>query len=186
MKIFTFTLMLSAMLFACQKDDPAPDPCANIICINGGFCANGECNCPPAYTGSNCSLEKTPTSITITRITITKWPPTDANGAGWDIFDGPDLIVIVEAAGQQIYVSNTFHEDAVQGQQYSFNTLIRLDKPTVDHEISLFDYDDGITTNDYMGGIGFYPYRIGEGFPAERALDVGGVSFKLQLTYSFN
>ena len=185
MKIFTFTLML--LLFsACQKDDPAPlDPCANISCLNGGFCANGECNCPPAYTGSNCSLEKTPTSITITRITITKWPPTEPNGAGWDFLDGPDLTFTVEAAGQEIYTTNMFQEDAVQGQQYFFNTLIELDNPSGAHEITILDYDDGFSP-DYMGSIVFNPYINGEKFPVEKTLDNGAVAFRLQMSYSFN
>lgn len=188
MKQLSFTLiLLSAILFStCQKDDPAPDPCANIVCLNNGFCANGECNCPPPYTGSNCSLEKTPSSITITRVTATKWPATDTNGAGWDFFDGPDITFTMDEGTQQIYASSIFYEDAVQGQRYTFTPNIKLNNPTLTHQINLFDYDDGLTANDWMGGITFTPYRNGENFPKDRVLDIGGLAFELEMTYTFN
>lgn len=30
------------------------DPCANVICKNGGTCNGGVCNCPRGFTGSDC------------------------------------------------------------------------------------------------------------------------------------
>lgn len=39
---------------------PAPaateptDPCAGISCLNGGRCLNGQCDCPPGYSGDRC------------------------------------------------------------------------------------------------------------------------------------
>ncbi len=31
------------------------DPCATVICLNGGVCINGLCDCPEGWTGANCS-----------------------------------------------------------------------------------------------------------------------------------
>ena len=173
------------MLFVtCQKDDP----CSNIICLNDGFCANGICNCKEGYTGSDCSQEKTPSSITITAVTVTKWPATASGGGGWDLFDGPDLTFTIGKGGSEIYRSNIFYEDAVQGQQYTFDVNIKLDSPNSEHSILLYDYDDNITANDFMGGIGFIPYTSGGKFPEVRILDVNasGVAFELDFSYQFN
>ena len=38
---------------------------------------------------------KTPKYIKVTSVTIEEFPPTDPNGAGWDILDGPDLYFVI-------------------------------------------------------------------------------------------
>ena len=45
--LLSFFLIL--FFFACKKD-----PCKGILCLNGGSCADGLCNCPPGFTGVNC------------------------------------------------------------------------------------------------------------------------------------
>lgn len=48
------SLALSFVLLeSCTKDDPV-DPCASVICQNGGTCAAGVCACPPGFMGTNC------------------------------------------------------------------------------------------------------------------------------------
>ena len=33
------------------------DPCDAVVCYNGGVCINGNCDCPPGFTGSSCENE---------------------------------------------------------------------------------------------------------------------------------
>lgn len=43
-----------AILISSCADDP--DPCEYKICING-YCSNGECICPPGWSGTSCQIE---------------------------------------------------------------------------------------------------------------------------------
>lgn len=36
----------------CRKPN---DPCANVICYNGGKCVEGKCRCAEGWTGPDCS-----------------------------------------------------------------------------------------------------------------------------------
>jgi hypothetical protein len=46
------------------------DLCEGVICENGGNCVNGDCNCPPQWTGSDCSQEETPIKMRFSSIPI--------------------------------------------------------------------------------------------------------------------
>jgi hypothetical protein len=54
-----FSLLLSN---GCKKkkSEPTVDPCANTVCLNGGTCNDGSCNCPPGYTGADCGTQIDP------------------------------------------------------------------------------------------------------------------------------
>lgn len=130
-----------------------------------------------------------PTSIRITKITVTNFPPTDANGAGWDLFDGPDIYVQILLDNQTIYKHNQFFEDATPNNNYDFipNSNINLDRPTNQYQIALFDFDDNLTEDDLLGGITFIPYQPNIGTPATANLKVNGtqIEFTLDLEYTF-
>ncbi len=49
---------ISIAVISCKKDDPEPDPCENVSCLNGGTCNNGSCSCTAGYEGSNCGTEQ--------------------------------------------------------------------------------------------------------------------------------
>lgn len=55
MKPNYYLLVLLCFLFAlsCGNKDEA---CKDIICLNGGNCNNGTCNCPEGFGGSYCEL----------------------------------------------------------------------------------------------------------------------------------
>jgi len=51
--VFSFLGIASTVLYnSCQIDT-----CSDLKCINGGSCANGFCNCPSGYEGSECEIK---------------------------------------------------------------------------------------------------------------------------------
>jgi len=51
--VFAFLGIASTVLYnACQIDT-----CSDLKCIHGGSCANGFCNCPTGYEGSQCESQ---------------------------------------------------------------------------------------------------------------------------------
>lgn len=45
----TTVFVFAALLNGCQQD-----PCEDTICLNGGVCVDGDCECINGYTGVNC------------------------------------------------------------------------------------------------------------------------------------
>lgn len=181
MKNLTFALLSILLFFSCQKDDP----CENITCLNGGACANGLCNCEEGYTGSDCSQEKTPSSITITAVIVRQWPATAPGGGGWDLLDGPDLTFSIQKDGANVYVSDVFFEDASQGQAYRFETNIVLSAPDKPYLFLLMDYDD-FDADDLISQLAFIPYIEGENFPPTGSAESPNLAFDLEMEYEFN
>jgi hypothetical protein len=180
--IILFITSFTISFNSCKEDDP--DPCEGIICLNGGSCANGECNCPPGYVGSDCSQQDTPATIRINKIDITRFPATD-NGAGWDLTSGPDIYIQVIKDMGALTNFSAYYENADPSNVYSFEFTpsVDLNEPNDQYIIELYDYDN-LDADDFMGGISFTPYFNNNGFPKTINLDAGGdVAFTLHVTY---
>ena len=184
-KLFPLFCLFSILLFTdCTKEEE--DPCAGITCENGGTCINGTCDCPDMYEGADCSDQKTPQLIKITKITVTNFPPLN-NGDSWDAFDGPDIFIKLFYNSQAIAESGPF-ENADSQVEYSWTvTNLNLIAPEDPYTIELYDYDDGVTADDLMGGYTFTPYSDTNGFPDKITLSEPGssTSFVLELEYQF-
>lgn len=182
-RLLTLSLFVigSFVFNSCSKD-----PCDAIVCLNDGYCANGQCVCPPGYSGADCSQQVTPVQMRITKIEVTKFPATTSNGAGWDLGSGPDIYPELYLGNNFVWTSVNYFTNATQGQIYEFtpNTPIVLNNPSSEYTMRLYDYDD-LDPDDFMGGIIFAPYRNnGNGFPKERVIDAGSnLAFKLHFTY---
>ena len=174
-------VIMFSVITSCNKDE-----CENVVCLNGGVCVNGDCDCPDGWEGPNCGDQETPLKMRIHSIVVTKFPAFD-QGANWDVFDGPDIYYTVFDGNVLIHESETFFEDADPTQDYTFSPLlIELSDVTGNHAIHLWDYDDGITDDDWMGGIEFVPYSSNtNGFPTTLDLDVAGGSVAFRLTVSY-
>ena len=184
--IILFTIGLSLSFVNCG-DYINPDPCADIVCFNGGYCANGQCVCPQGFSGADCSQEVTPTQIKITSIRVTEFPDRDENGDTWDLTDGADIKVKFWKKGSSsLLYESGFYEDANYLIDYDFNpsTPIVIDDPTAKYDIALYDYDD-FSADDLMDGVEFTPYFNGEKFPAMKEIYYSGGKVKFILYYSY-
>lgn len=188
MSIRNIVILLACLfIFDCSKKDP----CEDVVCQNGGTCANGACNCPEGFTGSDCSQEKTPSSMVIKSFTVTKYPKTTSNGGGWDITSGPDLtFVLYNRTKNTIYEYDRYLEN-VTSNTATFSNLEITVNPTDRYTIELYDYDLGrnsaVDADDFMGGIDVSPiWPKGQKFPTKVTYDAGGVVvFDLTVQYKF-
>ncbi|MEQ8324046.1 MAG: calcium-binding EGF-like domain-containing protein [Vicingaceae bacterium] len=177
-------VMISLLFTTCDKKED-PDPCETVICLNGGTCVSGTCSCPKGYEGVQCEKRKTPVKITINSITIDRFPATNG-GTNWDLFDGPDIYIAIGQGTTLIHLQPTIFENADASQTYIYypNSTLELVNPTAEHEIDIFDYDDGFS-DEFMGGILFTPYVSLLGFRDPIVLDVGDVAFSLDVSYTW-
>lgn len=181
-------LLVIALLLtvsSCTKD--TVDPCDKTKCLNGGYCANGDCVCPEGYGGADCSQLITPKKIKITKIEVTRFPATEDKGAGWDVGSGPDIYLKLLKGDAQIWKSSTTYnyQNADPSKVYSFDITPAVDlaDPEDQYTLILYDYDD-FDDDDFMGGIIFTAYAKSRGFPSVLTLDAGGtVAFKLYMSY---
>jgi hypothetical protein len=177
-------LFLSLVFFVgCAKD-----PCDKVACLNGGYCANGSCVCPEGYTGADCSQQKTPSIIYVTRFDLIQTPTYTSSGDFWDNGEGTgfspaDPYLDFSLAGNLIY-STDYFTDITGNQQvtYTLTSPIMITSPNARHVIEVWDYDD-LGPDDSMGGIEFNPYFSTNRFPSSQLLSVGGISIRLYYTY---
>lgn len=181
LKIISYILTILLSISSCRKD-----PCESKVCKNGGTCDNGTCNCPSGYTGSDCGTEKTPSSVTITKIFLINYPMTDGNGAGWDFAAGPDVFLSINQGTASNDVQTSGVATDVTGGSITFdnNFPYTITAPSVDWAIGVWDYDSP-DPNDFMGGVYFTPNNYKGGFPSTINLSAGSVGMTLYVTWNF-
>jgi len=181
MKSLMILLLIAVSFLTCTKSDQ----CKDSSCKNGGVCLNGDCDCPDNYHGVDCSEQTTPTNIIMNTITISSVPATD-NGAGWDLTSGPDIFVIItDLAGTElINTRSSFKQNSFNGF-YQINWIIP--DVTAFYNFSVYDYDDDLSADDFMGSIQSRLYSSTNGFPGVITLECAAcvVSFSAPLVYTW-
>lgn len=143
------------------------DPCEGVICLNGGICVDGFCDCPQGYTGDNCQLQVTPLEILIKKFEILGYPATNG-GISWDTHDGPDMYIRVMQGKTEVYRYHKTVLNAVDGNVY---TMTPLTKPSLDpdteYTLELWDDDSDQGANDQKihTSVKFKPYKANTNFP---------------------
>ena len=183
---FTRLLVLFSfiLLFSCSKDSTS---CAPITCLNGGISTpDCGCNCPVGYTGSDCSTEKMPTKILISKIRINKFPN---NGGGLDdLGTNPDLFISLIKDNINIYTPPTYFLDAngdgSMNYDYLFPTPIECTKASAVFLLQFWDYDSN-SVNDLMGTLVFSPYLSYKGFPTSFIIQDDAKNFKAEIFVTY-
>lgn len=163
------------------------DKCETTICRNGGTCYDGSCTCPTGYTGSDCSTQKTPTQILISKIVVTGFPATTSNGAGWDLTDGPDIFPRFFISNTLAWSSTLHYSNCTNSYQYEFVPAqnIVITNTLAQCNVSLYDWD-GVSADDPMTGRSFYPYSTTGGFPTTlNFTNIDGFKVTLYVSYVF-
>lgn len=189
--ITLFFVLFSLFLFSCEKDDETTNgssnsngnntfgPCENINCLNGGYCLDGNCQCPVGYTGQFCETEIVPYALSITKVRVVSYPNTDS-GAGWDLTSGPDVYVAYGSSccsGSTAWIQNA-------GQNLSFNVNWYISNPQAQFTIWTVDYDD-FESDDIIGGITFVPRAFDNGLPNQISLSAGNINYVLDVNWLY-
>lgn len=144
--------------------------------------------CPKGYEGTNCDKEITPTKMVISKLEITKIPSFRPDATNWDALGGkPDIYIQIfdDVTKKVIFTSNVITDhntiDIIRGE----NLNIYIDNPKNKLVLSLYDEDSG--DDEYMGGINFIPYTVGQKFPETINADCSGckIAFNLNFQYLF-
>lgn len=135
------------------------DSCYNVTCLNNGDCIGGICDCPVGYGGVNCELELTAVYMSISKVTLNRYPSNPAPGEGWDLTSGADVFITINPGknpNQTDFVSS-FYEDAT-GELIFTEGFPKKITMQADWSIGAWDHDseDG---DDYMGGFFFQADR---------------------------
>ena len=177
---FPILLFVSTLLFffSCNSDS-----CDNSLCLNGGVCLNGSCDCPDRFTGPDCSEQKTPDKMEIRTIKVTRFPDLN-DGSEWDLTDGPDLYFrLLEGESTLAQPMLTVDNAEFTQAYYFFVESIFMKNVLKEHTLQLRDYDPE-DDDDFMGEVKFLPYQFTNGFPSVITWDDGGpIAFTAEVEY---
>ncbi len=177
--------LLLLNLYSCSEKSS----CENTMCLNGGICLDGTCDCPKGFEGTHCQERAKPDYMRITSLTLTRFPNSNENEAKpWDASDGPDIFFRLFDGPLVIAQPDKLIENAnmLRPTQFDFH-FIELNKPEAVYHLDLFDYDGIDIPDEFMGSISFVPFDRSKGFPQNIILDDGGtIAFTMTVDYYYN
>jgi len=180
-------LLLFIFSFSCSETD---DDCTPVNCTNGGSqTVDCQCDCLDGFSGFDCSVQLTPTTIKITKIVVKKFPDSN-DGVFWDPFDLSDADIYIQVLNSSetiIYDSDIYYPDASGlNIEYEFipESPINLTSFLNINFIVLYDYDD-LNSDDLISALAFTPYESTGGFPTtiSRTNTLG--TFECDITFEY-
>ncbi len=143
------------------------DLCAGVTCYNGGTCVNGNCDCPPGYSGSDCATVLTPTAMKINKITVTSYPTT-SGGSLWDPSSNADVYISINSgttANNTDFITGYYSDVTGGSLTYQTDFPATINTPGNNWTFSIWDYDT-VDADDFMTGFYFKPNSKASGFPS--------------------
>lgn len=178
----SLTFIAFLLVTACSPGDS----CENTICMNGGTCVDGVCDCPEQFTGPNCQDQVTPYKIMLRSVTVTRFPAYN-DDAQWDAADGPDIYFRLYDEQGPLTQPLMLIENAAPNSMHVFN-MNSIDLFNVEdlYTIKLLDYEGVGEGSQEMGSIQFPLYEDENGFPKMITIDDGGpLAFTLEVEYFY-
>lgn len=156
MKNILIVLFVLLSFSTCSKSD-----CADKVCLNGGECIDGTCECNEIWTGSDCSEQLIPRFAVVTNVRVLNYPELNMLGNPWDDNDDPDITFEVFDNSNEIYDYGNFLSNVTPGTVQDFKVdLGDLKMNTRRYYLfHLLDYDfsEGF---DKIGEGGLVPLNI--------------------------
>ncbi len=166
--------------------------CTEGSCKNGGVCVNGECQCPPGYTGNDCGDEITPKTIIPHKIKVTKVSRTAPSGREYDPAEYPDVYVVVKE-GAKVWIHTQTRLNLRPGETVEFDVPFLVTTgpyfyPSGEYTVELWD-NDQITggQDELMGSADFRAWTPGNGFPEwlKIPIDNGRHEVEIKMEYQW-
>ena len=151
------------------------------LCAGSMFLSQCKKECAQGYTGRKCDEQKTPTSITITKVTVNSF----CNGCDPDEAQPDIYIDITDENNNVLYTGvNSNYSNVTSGTgSWYWNPNITIN-PSLQYKMKLYD-DEGILTDDLLHSCIFSPYSSGERFPSSKTHSCSPFSFTNSLTYAW-
>lgn len=143
--------------------------------------------------GGSHSVSKTlnilpaPTICSIQSISLTAMPFADQNGAGWDLFDGPDVCYkITNTAGDVLLDGSSARFDNTAAgnlpRNWTLSPAYTISPINTDRTIQILDYDL-LDPSDLIGSVSFNPNFYRGTYPSTVILTGKDVTLKLNLAW---
>lgn len=204
MKKHLLLYVLFYVLISCNKDS-----CKDSICLNGGNCVNGICQCAPGYSGTHCDEYDLcykvvcpgkcelgeclpPKKAMISKIEVIRFPGVRPTGFPWDGAmppdNSPDIFPHVLQDSLVIWASQMVQPNAIPNTVYSFMLTqpLVISNPASQYFIGLMDSDAPQPPEPMDAKLSFNPLLSSSGFPPNLTVDAGGpTAFRLTINYEW-
>lgn len=147
--------------------------------------------CPDGFTGTDCSIKKTPKKIWITSVDLVSYPMFNNNSDAWDwdefgVNENPDVFFSIYSNGSYIYTSDSFYRDAT-GETLSFQTQLFTENTNLAIVIELRDYDEATNEYEIMSNtLPFFIYDPEQNYFPESILSQNGsTAVRVNLQYEW-
>jgi hypothetical protein len=128
-----------------------------------------------------------PKSCLIKTVSVTQMPFADANGAGWDLFDGPDVCYKITNAAGDVLVDGTsarFDNTASSNlpRNWTLSPAHSISPLNTGRNIQIHDYDL-LDPSDLIGSVSFNPNSYLGSYPASVTLTGKDITVTLGLQW---
>ena len=180
-------LLLFIFSFSCSETD---DDCTPVNCTNGGSqTVDCQCDCLDGFSGFDCSVQLTPTTIKITKIVVKKFPDTD-DGDFWDSLDLSDADIYIQVTEGlfNIIYDHPFYIPNASGLNVEYEFIpespINLTSFLSIHYIDLWDYGT-LSDDDAISKLSFIPYESSGGFPTTITRTNSDGTFECDIAFEY-
>jgi hypothetical protein len=187
-------LVFALTIASCSSDSLEEEiACIPTICYNGGISTpDCGCDCPEGFTGADCSIQKTPVKVLVTKIKVYSFLNNDTSGMAWDGLIGkPDIYVTIFDSKSTFYASN-YYEDAISNNSNVYEFVpanpVALTNVSDFYGVKLYDYDNlGAGKDTEMGSVIFVPFLKPSTLPKSVILESPKLNLKIEvfLTYVY-
>ena len=162
MKKILLVLTLTALIFACKKEDDKPNTNTNTTNTVEGCTDTIATNFLATATVDDGSCEYPSSELKLTRITVNSMPMTN-NGSDWDIgilgAENPDVFYVLKQGNGDI--SSSTSKDNIESLPILFteNLPYTINNLSQEYTIELYDSDQiaGLGENEFIGSCSFTP-----------------------------